>query len=153
MDRFFVRAQLGYPSLNGERQLLHTWTAPAWRMDAHAEAATLRPVVGPEAIFALRQAIAQVYFGSDAEEYLLALVQASRNHPDILLGLSPRAGLAVKQAAQAWAAFSGTDHVRPDDIQAVLIPVSAHRLVLHPEQICVARPPPKSWKKSSPPPP
>ena len=47
--------------------------------------------------------------------------------------MSPRAGLAIKQASQAWAAFAGMDHVRPDDIQQVFIPCSAHRLVLHPE--------------------
>jgi MoxR-like ATPase len=99
-----------------------------------------------------------VYFGPEAEEYLLAIVQATRSHPDILLGLSPRAGLAVKQAAQAWAAFNGQEHVRPDDIQSVLIPCGAHRLVLHPEadlrrktaaatleEILAATPVPGSW--------
>ena len=133
LDRFFVRVHLGYPSPSGEKTLLRTWTAPAYRMDARKETVPLQPLVHPEGIFTLRQLVAQVYFGPEAEDYLLAIVQATRNHPDILLGLSPRAGLAVKQAAQAWAAFSGHDHVRPDDIQAVLGPISAHRIVLHPE--------------------
>ncbi len=133
LDRFFVRVHLGYPSPAGEKQLLHTWSAPTWRMDANAQNRSLAPVVHAPEIFAMRQSIAQVYFGSEAEDYLIALLQATRAHPDILLGLSPRAGLSVKQAAQAWAVFNGFDHVRPDDIQQVVIPVGAHRLVLHPE--------------------
>jgi MoxR-like ATPase len=133
LDRFFVRVNLGYPSVDGEKRLLRTWSAPVWRMDAHAQAQVLPALLRSEGIFALRQTIAHVHFSLDAEEYLLALVHATRNHPDILLGLSPRAGLALKLAAQAWAAFSGNDHVRPDDIQQVLVPVAAHRLVLHPE--------------------
>lgn len=133
LDRFFVHVHLGYPSPEGERRLMRNWVAPAWRMNATAETATLAPMLRPEGVFGLRQGIAQVYFSPDAEEYLLALLTASRNHPDILLGLSPRAGLALRQAAQAWAAFAGHDHVRPDDLQQVLIPVGAHRMVLHPE--------------------
>jgi MoxR-like ATPase len=133
LDRFFVRVHLGYPSAEGEKLLMRSWAAPAWRMDARAEVTPLQPVMRADDIFALRQAVAQVYFSPDAEDYLLALLLASRNHPDILLGLSPRAGLSVKQAAQAWAAFGGNDHVRPDDIQEVFIPVGSHRLVLHPE--------------------
>jgi MoxR-like ATPase len=133
LDRFFVRVNVGYPSAEAEKRLLRTWSAPAWRMDATAQTAVLPTLVRTEGIFSLRQTVAQVYFSPDAEDYLLALVHATRSHPDILLGLSPRAGLAVKQASQAWAAISSQDHVRPDDIQQVLIPVGAHRLVLHPE--------------------
>jgi MoxR-like ATPase len=84
-------------------------------------------------MFAMRQMVSLLYFGPDVEDYLLALLGATRNHPDVLLGLSPRAGLSIKQASQAWAALNMQDHVRPDDIQAVLIPCAAHRLVLHPE--------------------
>ncbi len=133
LDRFFVRINLGYPSPEGEKQLLRAWSAPNWRMDATAQNVVLPAIIRPEDIFALRQATAHVYFSPDAEDYLLTLLQATRSHPDILLGLSPRAGLAMKQAAQAWASFAGMDHVRPDDIQEVFIPVGAHRLVLHPE--------------------
>ncbi len=133
LDRFFVRVNMGYPSAEGEKRLLHIWSAPAWRMDAAAHTQALRPVIGPSEIFHLRQQIAQVYFSSDTEDYLLALLHATRNHPDLLLGLSPRAGLALKLASQAWAVYSGHDHVRPDDIQEVFVPVAAHRLILHPE--------------------
>ncbi len=133
LDRFFIRISLGYPSHEGEKRLLRTWTAPNWRMDASADAPALPTLLGADGIFAIRQMVSQVYFSADAEDYLLALLLATRSHPDILLGLSPRAGLSIKQAAQAWAAFNGQDHVRPDDIQQVLIPCGAHRLVLHPE--------------------
>lgn len=133
LDRFFVRVFLGYPTLDGEKRLMRTWTPPAWRMTATAQNAVLPAILRPEGIFALRQAVAQVHFSDDAQDYLLSLLAATRGHPDILLGLSPRAGLSIKQAAQAWAAFNGYDHVRPDDIQQVLVPVGAHRIVLHPE--------------------
>jgi MoxR-like ATPase len=133
LDRFFIRISLGYPSPEGEKRLLRTWTAPIWRMRATANTQATPALLDANGIFALRQMVTQIYFSEDAEDYLLALVHATRNHPDILLGLSPRAGLAVKVAAQAWAAFSNHDHVRPDDIQQVLVPVGAHRLVLHPE--------------------
>jgi MoxR-like ATPase len=133
LDRFFVRISLGYPSREGEKHLLRTWAAPVWRMRATASDQSTPALLSADGIFTLRQLVTQIYFGEDAEEYLLALLHASRSHPDILLGLSPRAGLAIKTAAQAWAAFNGQDHVRPDDVQQVLIPVGAHRLVLHPE--------------------
>lgn len=133
LDRFFIKINLGYPSREGEKRLLRSWSAPGWRMDATSDTPPLPAVLNAEGIFALRQIVSQIYFGPEVEEYLLALIHATRTHPDILLGLSPRAGLSIKQAAQAWAALSGTDHVRPDDIQAVLIPCSAHRLMLHPE--------------------
>ena len=133
LDRFFVRVHVGYPSPEGEKRLIHSWTAPAWRMDAVADAQTLPAAIQAAGIFGLRQAVAHVYVSPPAEDYLLALLHATRNHPDVLLGLSPRAGLAVRQAAQAWAAFRGQEQVTPDDIQAVLVPVGAHRIVLHPE--------------------
>lgn len=133
LDRFFVRVNVGYPSPEGEKRLLRTWSAPSWRMDAVAQPTTVPALLRPDGIFAVRQAIAQIHCSSDAEDYLLALVQATRTHPDILLGLSPRAGLALKQASQAWAALAQHDHVRPDDIQQVFVAVGAHRLVLHPE--------------------
>lgn len=133
LDRFFVRVHVGYPTPEGEKRLLHSWTAPAWRMDARADAQPLPAVLQSDDIFRLRQTVSRVYFSTSAEDYLLALLQATRNHPDILLGLSPRAGLGVRQAAQAWAAFNGQEQVVPDDIQAVFSPVGAHRIVLHPE--------------------
>lgn len=133
LDRFFVRVHVGYPSPEGEKRLLHTWSAPAWRMDARADTQALTAAMPTDAIFGLRRAVAQVFFSPHAEDYLLALLHATRNHPDILLGLSPRAGLAIRQAAQAWAAFRGQEQVIPDDIQAVLTPVGSHRIVLHPE--------------------
>src|SRR5271165_3714550 len=113
LDRFFVRVFLGYPTPEGEKRLMRNWAPPAWRMTASAQSTVLPTVLRPETIFALRQAVAQVHFSDDAQDYLLALLSATRGHPDILLGLSPRAGLSIKQAAQAWAAFNGYDHVRP----------------------------------------
>lgn len=137
LDRFFVRVHMGYPSLEGELRLMRSWAAPAWRMDLHANQSALSPLTDAAGIFMLRQAVARVFVSPEMEQYILALVHATRGnetqaHPDIALGLSPRAGLAIRQAAQAWALFNGVEHVRPDDVQAIFVPCSAHRVMLHP---------------------
>lgn len=137
LDRFFVRVHMGYPSPEGELRLMRSWTAPAWRMNQTAEQAPIPSITNPAGIFALRQTVAQVFVSPEMEMYILSLVHATRGsetepHPDIALGLSPRAGLAIRQAAQAWAVFEGADHVRPDDVQAVFVSCGAHRVMLHP---------------------
>ncbi len=66
-------------------------------------------------------------------DYLIRLVEATRNHPDLLLGGSPRASLALYKAGQALAALNGRDHVLPDDIKALARPVLAHRIMLKPQ--------------------
>lgn len=133
LDRFFIRIHMGYPSTAGEKRLHRSWTAPSWRMTAGATTAAAAPLLSATDIFALRQAMTQPHVSDDAENYLMVLVQGTRQHPDVRLGLSPRAGLALRQAAQAWAAFAGREHVTPDDVQEVLAPVGAHRIILYPE--------------------
>lgn len=121
LDRFMLRVGLGYPSPQAERELLagqdrrHLINAAAPVLDA----ATLR---------AMRAATRQLTVSDTLLTYLQALLQASRHHPAILDGLSPRAGLALLHAARAHAFIDARDHVRPDDIQAVFVPLANHRL-------------------------
>lgn len=137
LDRFFVRVEMGYPSAEGELRLMHSWTAPTWRMDQTADQKPIAPIIDASGVFRLRQIVAQVHVSDEVDRYILSLVQETRGterepHPDIALGLSPRAGLAIRQAAQAWATFAGSPMVTPDHVKAVFVSVGAHRIRLHP---------------------
>ncbi len=133
LDRFFIRIRMGYPSTEGEKRLHRQWTAPAWRTSPDAHNPALPQILAPKDIFTLRHKVAEIHVSDEAEDYLMTLLQATRQHPEVRLGLSPRAGLALRQAAQAWAAFAGREHVKPDDFQEVLTAIGAHRLILYPE--------------------
>ena len=122
LDRFLMRLSLGYPSAQAERLLL---TEPERRtVLARTEA-----VIGPEQLLALQAAAGEVRTAPALIDYLLALVQATREHPRLRHGLSPRAGLGLRRAAQAWAMLEGRRGVIPEDVQAVFVAVVSHRLV------------------------
>jgi MoxR-like ATPase len=79
---------------------------------------------------AARRAVRDVHVADDVTRYVVALARATRETPLVRLGASPRATLALLHASQAWAALDGRDFVTPDDVQALVVPVLAHRLVL-----------------------
>jgi MoxR-like ATPase len=122
LDRFFLRLVLGYPQREQERQILH-------RFRTANPLVELLPVANAEDIRQASRICRQVYLHPDLEDYLLDLVAATRNHPAIALGVSPRGTLAIYRASQALAALRGRSYVQPDDIKALLIPALAHRLV------------------------
>ncbi|KJV36935.1 AAA family ATPase [Luteibacter yeojuensis] len=122
LDRFMLRLSLDYPDPAAERALLTG-------EDRRDMVATLRPRLDVEAIGQLRAAAHAVKATGALLDYLQALLAASRKHNDVRVGLSPRAGLAMLAAARAWALLSGRDHVIPEDVQTVFVPVAAHRLV------------------------
>lgn len=121
LDRFLMRLSLGYPALSAERALL---IEPA-RRDLLAE---LPPVLSAARLRALQAQVRAVRTAPPLIDYLLALIQATREHRSLRHGLSPRAGLALKHAAQAWALLDGRSGVIPEDVQAVFTAVSGHRL-------------------------
>lgn len=121
LDRFLMRLSLGYPALSAERALL---IEPA-RRDLLAE---LPPVLSAARLRALQAQVRTVRTAPPLIDYLLALIQATREHRSLRHGLSPRAGLALKHAAQAWALLDGRSGVIPEDVQAVFTAVSGHRL-------------------------
>jgi MoxR-like ATPase len=82
----------------------------------------------PEELLAAQEALKKIHTSPALIDYVQALAHASRTNGMFAEGLSPRAGIALLQAARAWAAMEGRDHVIPEDIQAILIPVVAHRL-------------------------
>lgn len=121
LDRFLMRLSLGYPAASAERALL---IEPA-RRDLLAE---LPPVLSAARLRALQAQVRTVRTAPALIDYLLALIQATREHRALRHGLSPRAGLALKHAAQAWALLDGRSGVIPEDVQAVFTAVSGHRL-------------------------
>ena len=121
LDRFLMCLSLGYPDASAERALL-------MGADRRSMLKTLRSAMQPEELLAARAALAQIHTSDALIDYVHALVLASRHGGLFHEGLSPRAAIALVQAARAWAALEGRDHVIPEDVQAVLIPVTAHRL-------------------------
>ena len=121
LDRFMLRLSLDYPDPGAERALLTG-------SDRRDMLARLTPQLDAESLLALHQRAQAITASSALLDYLQALLAASRRHPEIRAGLSPRAGLALLGAARAWAMLSGRSHVLPEDIQALFVPLAAHRL-------------------------
>lgn len=124
LDRFICRLSLHYPEPQDELEMLRRLR------DANPEEA-LEPLTQAEEILHLQKEVRQVHIEPDLEEYLMAIVHATRQAPQVLLGASPRAALALQRFAQALAALAGRDFVLPDDLQSAVVPVLAHRLLLH----------------------
>ena len=122
LDRFMLRLSLDYPDATAERALL----TGSDRRDLLAQ---LEPQLDGAALTALHQRAQTITASSALLDYLQALLAASRRHADIRVGLSPRAGLALLGAARAWALLSGRHHVLPEDLQALFVPLAAHRLL------------------------
>jgi MoxR-like ATPase len=122
LDRFLMRLDIGYPDRAAEKEILlrHREGEPVDQ---------LRPVVGAEAVIALQQRVRQVRVADRINDYVLDLVEASRRHPDVYLGASTRAALALYHAAQALALIECRDYVVPDDVKRLARPVLAHRLL------------------------
>ena len=121
LDRFLMCISLGYPDAAAERALL-------MGEDRRQMLRHLQPSMTPAELVAAQQGLRQIHAAPALIDYVQALAQASRQNGHFAEGLSPRAALALLQAARAWAALEGRDHVMPEDVQAVLVPVCAHRL-------------------------
>jgi MoxR-like ATPase len=121
LDRFLMCLSLGYPDAAAERALL-------LGEDRRALLKTLPAAMTPAELAAAQRGLRDIHTSAALIDYIQALAQASRQNGSFAEGLSPRAALALVQAARAWAALEGRDHVIPEDVQAVLVPVCAHRL-------------------------
>ena len=121
LDRFLMCLSLGYPDAAAERALL-------LGEDRRTLLKSLPTAMQPAELQAAQVALRSLHASSALIDYVQALAQASRQSGLFAEGLSPRAGIALLQAARAWAALEGRNHVIPEDVQAVLVPVAAHRL-------------------------
>ena len=121
LDRFLMRIQLGYPDADSERNLLKN-------SGGRESVAYLQPCIDGAGLSQLQQAVHGIHISDALLDYLQALLTYSRTSSRYAAGLSPRAGLALKQCAQAWAMMQGRDFALPEDVQAVLPGVTGHRL-------------------------
>jgi len=121
IDRFLVKLSLGYPSLEDEEALVARGPT--------VTSAPVEPVVSGEDVLAAARVVTSVRVHDDVRHYLVEVSRATRADPDVRLGASPRATLALHRATQAWAAMHGRDFVTPDDVKLLARPVLAHRLI------------------------
>jgi MoxR-like ATPase len=126
LDRFLMRLSLGYPSQQDERQILIN----LWREHPITK---LGSVVDGNEMPALQKLVWDVHVDETLQEYIVRLAAATRSHPDLALGISPRGSLALFKAAQALAAARGRDHVLPDDIKYLAPVTLPHRFIVTPE--------------------
>ena len=126
LDRFMMQISLGYPTLAEEKQILIN-------LKEEHPINTIASSVEISEISDLRQAVWSVHVDETIQNYILSLVSATRKNPDITLGASPRASLALYKGAQALAALRGRDHTIPDDIKHLYVPTIAHRIMVKPE--------------------
>lgn len=130
LDRFLVRIIIDYPGMEEEKEILYRF-----RNDfRQSKQADVKPVFTKKLVAKYSALIEKVFIRDELLDYIAALVYRTRKHPDLYLGASPRASLAILRLSKAVAALSGRDFVTPDDIQQVAFPVLNHRIILTPER-------------------
>ncbi|GIX48837.1 MAG: ATPase [Candidatus Tectimicrobiota bacterium] len=127
LDRFLMRLRLGYPSQEEEREIL------ARRGARRQEKVELAPLLDAAQVLELQAAVEEVHVSEAVTAYIVRLTAATRDHPQVQVGASPRGSLALYQLARAHALVQGRDFVVPDDVKAMAPAALAHRLLLKPE--------------------
>lgn len=129
LDRFVMRLRLGYLDPGQEVTLLQR------RLDHGTDAAMVRlaRVTEPAGLVAMRESLEQVEVSPDLLDYIVAIIRATRSNGQIMVGASPRGGLALLQLARGQAVLAGRDYVIPDDVKQIGVPALAHRVTLRPE--------------------
>jgi MoxR-like ATPase len=125
LDRFQMRINLGYPALRDEIEVLD-------RQQFHHPVQDLEPVVTSDQLVAAQEEIKSIFVSPSVKEYIVRLVQRTRQHPDVYLGSSPRGSLTLYRTAQARAAMFGRAYVLPDDVKFIAPFVLSHRLIISP---------------------
>src|SRR5881398_1182688 len=126
LERFFIRIQLGYPKEREEIAILD-----AQRIIHPLE--TIDQVLSSEELLRAQSASREIHLAESVKKYVVDVVTATRSHPDVYVGASPRGSLALSRAAQAYASMNGRDYVLPDDVKALAAPTLAHRLIMQPQ--------------------
>jgi len=127
LDRFVIRARIGYPERRDEIELLER------RLERGEDDVALSPVVDAPTLVEMQRALEQVHVSDAIQGYIVDLVSATRTSRQLAVGASPRGSLALLKLSRAKAALSGRDFVVPEDVKAVAVPALAHRLTLRPE--------------------
>ncbi len=124
LDRFLISTSIGYPEFEDEVLILE-------REEHQDPLTSIDAVISPEDILAVQDLVRNIGVVRPLKEYIVRLLAASRSQPDVLLGVSPRGGVALQRAAQAMALLNHRDFVTPDDVKAVASGVLAHRIITH----------------------
>jgi MoxR-like ATPase len=127
LDRFLLRAGVGYPDREGEWEILRR------RLERQEEEVHLAPVVDAKELLDMQDSMEEVHVGASVGYYIVDIVTATRSHPDVHVGASPRGALALMKAARGRALLDGREFVTPEDVKAIAVPALAHRLTLRPE--------------------
>jgi MoxR-like ATPase len=125
LDRFIMRVRMGYPTASEEMKILN-------EQQLRHPIEALKPVVKLKDLLTAIQAVRQIYVSHAIQRYIIDLVGRTRQSADVYLGASPRGSLALFRVGQARAALQGRDHVLPDDIKALAVPVLGHRVIVSP---------------------
>ena len=124
LDRFLMRMRIGYPDREAEREILrHSYGNPSDNM---------RPVVSGEDVLQLQAQVNRIAVDESLVDYMLAIIEKTRAHESLSLGVSPRGAQALYRATQALAMLEGRDYAIPDDVKRLIIPVCAHRVAINP---------------------
>ena len=123
LDRFLMRLRIGYPDVTAERDIV--------RSQAGEAAGAFEPALTPEDVLQLQGAVQRVAVEDSIVDYMLAIVERTRSHEALALGVSPRGSQALYRAAQGMAMMDGRDYVIPDDVKRLAAPVFAHRVVVN----------------------
>ena len=127
LDRFMLRVSVGYPEREDEWEILRR------RVERRADEVEMKPIAGAKALLAMQAALEQVHVSDSIGYYIVDLVAATRSHPEVDVGASPRGALAVLKLSRARALLSDRDYVTHEDVKAVAEPALGHRLTLRPE--------------------
>ena len=123
MDRFLIRVSMGYPQPAEERQMLR-------QLGDGIPFDLVHPVTNAQELIQAQEEIRRIHVSDQVADYIVALADATRSHPQLKMGASPRATRGLYRAVKVWAAMEGRDFVTPDDVKALTHPVLEHRLVL-----------------------
>jgi MoxR-like ATPase len=127
LDRFLLRVSFGYPRADEEWEVLRR------RMARRQEESEIAPIVDAHTLLEMQAILEDVKVEDSVGRYIVALASATRSHPQVLVGSSPRGSLALLLLSRAWAVLDGRDFVVPEDVKAVAVPALAHRITLRPE--------------------
>ena len=131
LDRFLMRVRMGYPDLASEKEIL--------RSASRAPDATLNPVIGAEELIEAQTRVESVAVDDALVDYMLAIVERTRSHESLSLGVSPRGAQALYRACQALALLEGRGYVLPDDVKRLAVPIFAHRVIVNTRTVLAQR--------------
>jgi MoxR-like ATPase len=126
LDRFLLKITIGYPRLEEEDEMLA-------RFQLGHPVEHLKPVVSMEELLEVQQATRRIFVHPKVRDYVVRLVAATRSHPHLALGASPRGSLALFHCGQAFAGMDDLEFVLPDHVKWMVVPVLAHRVIVKPE--------------------